>query len=130
MKVFEFHRPTSLDAASGLLRELGEGAMVYAGGTDIIPKTELKQLSPKHLVNIKGIEGLNGIDFDGEMLTLGALVRFNDLIFSDVVEEHVPILTEVSSQDRARSSKDSSTPAPLSLMSFMLVSTHPASSRI
>lgn len=79
-----------------MLVDLGDGAMVYAGGTDIIPRTKLKKLAPDHLVNIKGIDALKEIDFDGETLKLGALVRFNDIIFSDVIKEHFPILAEMS----------------------------------
>jgi carbon-monoxide dehydrogenase medium subunit len=96
LKAFEFHQPTTLEEASRLLVDLGDGAMVYAGGTDIIPRTKLKKLAPDHLVNIKGIDALKEIDFDGEILKLGALVRFNDIIFSDVIKEHFPILAEVA----------------------------------
>ena len=96
MKSFEFHQPASLQEASHLLRTLGPGALVYAGGTDVIPRIKLKKIRPDHLVNIKKIPGLKEIRFDGKMITIGALARFNDILFSEVIHEHLPILAEVS----------------------------------
>ncbi|MDQ7779927.1 MAG: xanthine dehydrogenase family protein subunit M [Planctomycetota bacterium] len=96
MRHFEFHQPRTLKEASNLLGRLGPGAMVYAGGTDIIPRTRLKRLHPDHLVNIKRIPGLSGVQRKGNTLTIGALTTFNDIIFSDVVNSNLPILAEVA----------------------------------
>jgi carbon-monoxide dehydrogenase medium subunit len=93
---FEFHQPRSLTEASKMLLALGPGAMLYAGGTDIIPRMKLKKIRPDHLVNLKRIPGLAGINLRGNMLSIGALTTFNDVIFSDVVKRHLPILAEVS----------------------------------
>jgi carbon-monoxide dehydrogenase medium subunit len=98
MKNFEFHQPTSLIDASKMLQELGPGAIVYAGGTDVIPRIKLKKLSPLHLINIKRIPGLKGIEFDNKTLTLGTLVRFNDIIYSPIIQKHFPILVDVSKE--------------------------------
>ena len=94
LKNFEYHEPKTLLEASSLLKELGDKAMVFAGGTDIIPKMRLKRFSPAHLVNIKGIKNLRGIEF-GESLSIGALTTFNDILFSQVINEKYPVLTEV-----------------------------------
>jgi carbon-monoxide dehydrogenase medium subunit len=96
LKSFEFHQPRSLNEASELLRRLGPGAIVYAGGTDIIPRIKFKKIRPNHLVNIKKIDGLKDIKFDGKTITIGTLARFNDILFSDVIHEHLPVLAEVS----------------------------------
>lgn len=82
--------------ASALLRKLGDGALVYAGGTDIIPRTKFKKLAPAHLINIKKIPGLKGIKLNKASLTIGTLTRFNDIIFSDIINKHLPILAEVA----------------------------------
>jgi carbon-monoxide dehydrogenase medium subunit len=96
LRGFEFHQPGSLEEASRLLRELGQGAMVYAGGTDILPRMRLHKIRPAHLVNIKRIPNLRGIVFSDGRFTIGALTRFNDIIFSPDVNEHLPVLAEVS----------------------------------
>ena len=92
----EFHQPATLEEASRLLRQLGPGAIVYAGGTDVIPRMRLKKIAPRHLVNIKRIKGLDGISFDGHMLHIGALARFNDILGSPIIRQHLPVLADVS----------------------------------
>lgn len=96
MRPFSLHQPAALEEASRLLRELGPGAVVLAGGTDVIPRMRLKKMSPRHLVSIRRIKGLDGISFDGSTVHMGALARFNDLLFSPVIRVHLPVLAEVS----------------------------------
>ena len=96
LKALDFHQPATLEEASRLLRTLGPGAIVYAGGTDVIPKMRLKKISPRHLVNIKRIKGLDRISFDGRTLHIGALARFNDIIVSPVIRHHLLVLADVS----------------------------------
>jgi carbon-monoxide dehydrogenase medium subunit len=96
MRDVEHCRPGSLEEASEMLRMLGPGAVVYAGGTDVIPRMKLGKMSPTHLVNIKRIPGLDRLAFDGRTLSIGALVKFNEIIFSPAVREHMPVLAEVS----------------------------------
>jgi carbon-monoxide dehydrogenase medium subunit len=57
---------------------------------------KLKKLSPQHLVNIKKVPGLDRISFDGKKLSIGALAKFNDIIFSPIIQEHFPVLADVS----------------------------------
>lgn len=68
--------------------------MVYAGGTDIIPKIRYKRLSPKALVNIKRIPGLDRIELN-DHLSIGTLTTFNDILFSGVINEKYPVIAEV-----------------------------------
>ena len=54
---FEYHRPTTLDEALGLLATLGDDAKVLAGGQSLIPMMKLRFASPAHLVDINRIDG-------------------------------------------------------------------------
>lgn len=75
---FDYHAPSSLDEAVGLLANL-DGARVLAGGASLIPLMKLRLAEPSHLVDINRIAGLDGIEArDGE-LRIGALVREADL---------------------------------------------------
>ncbi len=94
LKTFEYHEPSTLAEASSLLSQLGSDAIIYAGGTDIIPKIRYKRIFPAHLINIKKIPQLNEISYD-EKLTIGALGTFNDICFSKVVRDRFPVLVEV-----------------------------------
>jgi CO/xanthine dehydrogenase FAD-binding subunit len=97
MNDFEYHSPTKLKEACALLKKYNGTAQVLAGGTDLIPKMHYRKLAPKHVINIKRIPDLNKITYDpSKGLTLGTLVNFNDLIYSEIVQTNYPILTEIS----------------------------------
>lgn len=75
---FDYHAPSSLDEALGLLARLDD-AKVLAGGASLIPLMKLRLAEPGHLVDINRIPGLDLIEArDGE-LRIGALVREADL---------------------------------------------------
>lgn len=96
LKTFKYHEPTTLEEASSLLSQLGPDALIFAGGTDIIPKIRYKRLSPGALVNIKRIPGLTAIKLN-EHLSIGALTTFNDICSSEIVRKRYPPIVEVFS---------------------------------
>lgn len=97
MKDFEFHSPGTISEACELLKKYKGSVHVLAGGTDLIPKIYHKMITPEHVVNLKKIPGLKEITFDQNSgLTLGTLVRFNDIIYSEIVQKTHNILIEVS----------------------------------
>ena len=96
MKDFEYHSPASLTEAAELLKK-HSGARILAGGTDLIPQMYDGKISPEHIINIKKIPELSEISYDDSNgLTLGSLVKFNEIIYSDTVSTNYPILCEVS----------------------------------
>ncbi|HEU5319733.1 MAG TPA: helix-turn-helix domain-containing protein, partial [Methylomirabilota bacterium] len=58
---FEYHAPGSIGEATALLARLGEDAKVLSGGQSLIPLMKLRLASPQHVVDINGIQGLDGI---------------------------------------------------------------------
>ena len=58
MSGFEYERPTSLDEATGLLEEWGDGARALAGGTDLAVALRHGGASPRMVVDLKAIEEL------------------------------------------------------------------------
>jgi carbon-monoxide dehydrogenase medium subunit len=97
MKDFEYHSPGTLEEACQLLKKYDGRARVLAGGTDLIPDMYHREISPGHVINIKGIPGLNFIaNEESKGLVLGSLVSFNEIIYSPIIERHYPILKEVS----------------------------------
>ena len=89
------HRPESLEEASRLLRELGDGARVLAGGTDIVPGMKLGKLRPAHLVSLSRVPGLDGVAFDGRTMRMGARCTLSDLMADDEVSGNLPALSKV-----------------------------------
>ena len=70
---FEYYRPSNLEQALALLREMGDQAHPLAGGTDLLVNLKLKKLAPKALLDLGGLEELKGSRADGGQVSLGAL---------------------------------------------------------
>ncbi|MFB0564242.1 MAG: xanthine dehydrogenase family protein subunit M [Candidatus Aminicenantaceae bacterium] len=99
MHEFEFHSPRTLEEACELLKKHNGTARVLAGGTDLIPDMYHHKIAPGHIINIKKIPGLNRITYDSSKgLTIGALTKFNEIIFSETVKNSYPILVELTSK--------------------------------
>lgn len=76
---FEIHRVDSVAAASALLDELGDDAVVYAGGTELLLVMKLGFASYGHLVDIKPIEELSGLEVADGTLRIGGGVTHRRL---------------------------------------------------
>jgi aerobic carbon-monoxide dehydrogenase medium subunit len=93
---FEYHAPTSIGEATGLLARLGEDAKVLSGGQSLIPLLKLRLASPRHLVDINRIPGLAYVKEVDGALRIGALAREVDLDESAVVRERYPLLADAT----------------------------------
>ncbi|MGH3040964.1 MAG: FAD binding domain-containing protein, partial [Gaiellaceae bacterium] len=65
---FEYHAPASVDDALDLLERYGDEAKVLAGGQSLIPLMKLRFASPRALVDINRIQGLDSIQEDDGFL--------------------------------------------------------------
>jgi 4-hydroxybenzoyl-CoA reductase subunit beta len=75
---FEYRAPKTLAEAARILAGEGPNAMLIAGGTDLLPSMKRRQMAPKVLVSLRGIESLrsNGSAY-GAGLTLTQIVNSN-----------------------------------------------------
>ena len=92
---FDYFEPTSLDEASGLLRE-GKGARkALAGGTDVVIQLRRRVVRADGLVNLKRIPELSGWSCEpGRGLRLGACTPMRDLETAPAVEARFPSVRE------------------------------------
>lgn len=95
---FELHEPASVPEACRLLRQYGEEAAVYAGGTELLLVMKEGLARYAHLVNIKTIPGLDGIAVVDGVLHLGAVVTHRRLERDPQVRASVPALADVAGQ--------------------------------
>jgi aerobic carbon-monoxide dehydrogenase medium subunit len=93
---FEYHAPTSVEAALALLAEHGGEAKLLAGGHSLLPMMKLRFAEPAHLVDLNRIPTLKGIRLDGNQIRIGAMTTENDLIWSALLAEHCPLLVETA----------------------------------
>ena len=88
--------PTGLAPALAALAEPG-GAIVLAGGTDLMPQSHAGRVRPgATLLNIRRICGLDAITIDGDILVLGTLATISALRGDALVREHAPLLVEAA----------------------------------
>ena len=93
---FDYHAPTTVGEATGLLSRLGEDAKVLSGGQSLIPLLKLRLASPRHLVDINRIPGLAYVKESDGALRIGALAREVDLDESDLVRARYPLLADAT----------------------------------
>ena len=82
---FEYFAPSSLDEALSILERFGDEAKVLAGGQSLIPLLKLRFASPRVVVDINRIDGLDTLGEDGGALRIGALVRHKTCERSDAL---------------------------------------------
>lgn len=93
---FAYHKAATLDEAVEVLTRAGPTARVLAGGTDLVPWMRDDAVHPETVVDIKAIDALDEISLEGNHLYLGPLVTFSDLLTSELVAGHLPILREMA----------------------------------
>ncbi|MCL1692493.1 MAG: xanthine dehydrogenase family protein subunit M [Actinomycetia bacterium] len=93
---FDYRRPVTLAEATEILANHSGSVRILAGGTDLVAWLRDDAIAPDLVVDIKKVPGLHDLKLDGDTLRIGALVTFTDLIESDVVKEHAPLLAEMS----------------------------------
>jgi carbon-monoxide dehydrogenase medium subunit len=98
---FEYHAPASAKEAVELLAELGEGAKLIAGGQSLVPLLALRLAAFEHLVDIRNVSGLHGIEdrggaVFGRAVWIGAGTTQTAIGRSGLVAAKVPLLTRAT----------------------------------
>ncbi|MDR0584185.1 MAG: xanthine dehydrogenase family protein subunit M [Treponema sp.] len=89
--------PKTLGEACNLLAELGKGAMVMAGATDLIPPMKDRVIKPEYLIDIKRIPDLDYLEFEStEGLKIGALTTLRSIETSPIVKENNPAVAHAA----------------------------------
>jgi aerobic carbon-monoxide dehydrogenase medium subunit len=95
---FEYFAPTTLEEAGEILERYGDEAKVLAGGQSLIPLMKLRFASPKALVDVNGIDGLDGLSEEGGGLKIGALVRHSTCEGSELLKGRFGALGDAAPQ--------------------------------
>src|SRR5689334_8868907 len=95
---FEYHRPTTLDEALGLLARYGEDAKALAGGQSLLPAMKLRLAEPTALIDLGGLNDLRAIQATGGGFTLGAMTTHYAIESSEALQAGCPLLSETAAQ--------------------------------
>lgn len=94
---YRYHRPERLDEALELLEAHGAMARIIAGGTDLIPNMKHGLFTPDHLVSLRGLGELKGIEAKPKGgLRLGAGVTLAEVAASEAVLGAAPALARAA----------------------------------
>lgn len=89
---FTVHRPSTVEEATALFADLGDEAVIYSGGTELLLVYRFGFAEYPHLVDVKSIQELRGVTVDGGELRIGAAMTHREIERSALVEEHIPAL--------------------------------------
>ena len=93
---FAYVKPRSLAEALDTLEKHGEGARLLAGGQSLIASLNLRLSSPEVLVDISGLDDLNGISIRNDKLRIGALTTHRTIEQSAEIKQHLPLLSQAA----------------------------------
>ncbi len=93
---FEYHAPYSAKEVVGLLAELGDGAKVIAGGQSLVPVLAMRLAVFDHLIDIRRIEALRGIEERGDSVWIGAGTTEAQIGASELIARRLPLLSRAT----------------------------------
>lgn len=91
----KYHKAGSVSDAVAALSGSDAGK-VLAGGQTLLPTMKQHLAAPSDLVDIRGIEGMDGISVDGDTVTIGAATRHADVASSADVQAKIPGLAKLA----------------------------------
>jgi aerobic carbon-monoxide dehydrogenase medium subunit len=96
LRPFALHRPTTLPELAALLREHGDEATLYAGGTELLLLMKAGLVRPRVLVDLKRVTGLGEVAAGDGAVTIGATVPHRTVEQSATMRTHCPLVAGVA----------------------------------
>lgn len=94
LDIEKIYTPKTLPEALELMA--GEELEAMAGGTDLIVDLRNQVLEGKSLIALGNIQELKGIRLDGDRLFIGPTTTFTQIIESELIKEHMPVLGQAA----------------------------------
>ena len=91
---FDLLRPETMSEALDILAE--EGAMLIAGGTNVLVDLRAGKRQPRVLVDVGRLPGLRGIHREDGHLVIGGGTTISDLLYDPLIAHHAPALREAA----------------------------------
>ncbi|MFA4924892.1 MAG: xanthine dehydrogenase family protein subunit M [Ignavibacteriaceae bacterium] len=92
---FEYVKAKNLDEVFGVFSRF-KNPVILAGGTDLVEFLKTGVVQPDVIIDIKGLDFLKDIRLGNNILWIGAGVTFSELIESEIINEHFPVIAEMS----------------------------------
>jgi 4-hydroxybenzoyl-CoA reductase subunit beta len=97
LPAFKLLRPRTIEEAVGMLAKHEGEVQVLAGGTDLLPSMKQRLFTPAYLMDIRGIDELNGIrESPGAGVEIGALTSLSAIEDSEFIRRNYRVLHEAA----------------------------------
>jgi len=96
MENFAYINAKSVGQVPSLLSDKWGETAIIAGGTDLLGELKEYIITPKKVVNLKTIPGLNEIKEDSSGLTIGALATIAEIAEHPTIQKHYTVLAEAA----------------------------------
>ena len=97
MDKFSYVNATSLKQVTTLLSDSGWGeVMMIAGGTDLLAELKEHIETPKTLINLKTLPGMDSISVDASGLKIGALTTVAEIAKHPTIQQHYTVLAQAA----------------------------------
>jgi carbon-monoxide dehydrogenase medium subunit len=96
LPTFELLMPQTLPEALEALAAGGPDVLPLAGGTNLIPDLRGGKHKPGTVVNVARLDELRGIQLENGHVVIGSGVTVAELLESDLVAEHAPVLRQAA----------------------------------
>ncbi len=90
---FDYVRVDTVEAACRALADANGDGKVIAGGQTLVPLMAMRLTRPSLLVDINRIDALKGVS-DGDVVTIAACTRHEDVRRDVAVRQHLPLLAK------------------------------------
>jgi len=94
MQVEKYLMPTTIEECIDYLNQYEGSAQIIAGGTDLMLDLANERISPKALIDITDIKGLNKIEIEGDKFIIGATATHAEVASNPEVKKYFPSLAE------------------------------------
>jgi carbon-monoxide dehydrogenase medium subunit len=91
---FNYHRPSSVSEAVGLI---SEDAKILAGGQSLLPTMKLRLAQPSDMIDLGAVPDLSDISVEGSTVTIGATATHASVAASQAVAGAIPALAKLAS---------------------------------
>jgi carbon-monoxide dehydrogenase medium subunit len=99
LKNFDFFEPTTIEEASSLIARNNDGAAILAGGTDLLIGLKEHIKTPKSVISLARIPGLDGIAYDENTgLLIGGMTKMRSIEQSSIIRNRYTALAEGASE--------------------------------
>ena len=94
---FDYVRPPNLDETLRILQEREGEAKLLSGGYSLIPLIKLRLAQPALLVDLRDVQGLDGISETADEFRIGARATHRQIHDDAIVQDHYPALVDLTS---------------------------------